>query len=196
MIHRPFGVGSAVASLLNGRFLDWNYKRIALANGLSTDRRRGEELRHFPIEKARLAAVIPMQLASASVLLCYAWAINQRSMVAGPLVLHFILGLVLMCATNSIQTLTVDLYPMAPGMVTASNNLFRCLLGAAATACIDPMIRGVGAGWAFTILALIVAATTPLYWLELRQGPKWRESRWVRELKKKETLEAKSAEKR
>ena len=45
-----------------------------------------------------------------------------------------------------LNVLLVDIYPGQPATVTAANNLVRCLLGAAATAVIKPMINVIGTG--------------------------------------------------
>ena len=74
----------------------------------------------------------------------------------------------------------VDLYPYSPSTATAANNLCRCLIGAAGTGIIIPMIGGMGRGWCFTFLAAVVYLTSPLLWVITKWGPKWREERRVR----------------
>ena len=75
------------------------------------------------------------------------------------------------------STMLVDLYPMSPATATAANNLVRCLMGAAGTAVIIQMIDGMGRGWCFTFIAAVIFFTSPLLWVELKWGPKWREAR-------------------
>ena len=75
------------------------------------------------------------------------------------------------------STMLVDLYPMSPATATAANNLVRCLMGAAGTAVIIQMIEGMGRGWCFTFVAAVIFFTSPLLWVELKWGPKWREDR-------------------
>jgi len=58
------------------------------------------------------------------------------------------------------------------------NNFVRCLMGAAAVSFIEPLVNAVGSGWAFTLLAGIVAVLTPsLTLLEIKKGPEWRNRR-------------------
>jgi hypothetical protein len=47
---------------------------------------------------------------------------------------------------NSVATLMVDLYPSQSASATAANNLYRCLVGAAGTAFIEPLLRKLGPG--------------------------------------------------
>jgi MFS family permease len=50
----PLGIGCAIASFTNGKMMDYNYKRVAREVGFTVDRKRGDDLRHFPIERARI----------------------------------------------------------------------------------------------------------------------------------------------
>ena len=91
------------------------------------------------------------------------------------------------------STMLVDLYPSSPATATAANNLVRCLMGAAGTAVIIQMINGMGRGWCFTFVAAVIFFTSPLLWVELKWGPKWREQRRVRVEKREEVKEARKA---
>ena len=91
------------------------------------------------------------------------------------------------------STMLVDLYPSSPATATAANNLVRCLMGAAGTAVIIQMINGMGRGWCFTFIAAVIFFTSPLLWVEMKWGPKWREQRRVRMEKREEVKEARKA---
>lgn len=67
-----------------------------------------------------------------------------------------------------------DTYPDRPATVTAANNLFRCLLGAAASAAIEPMSSAMGDGWAYTVLAVISILSCVGPVASMRYGMKWR----------------------
>lgn len=86
----------------------------------------------------------------------------------------------------------VDLYPTSPATATAANNLVRCLMGAAGTAVIIQMIEGMGRGWCFTFIAAVVFFASPILWVEMKWGPKWREARRVRISRQKEEKEGPS----
>lgn len=47
------------------------------------------------------------------------------------------------------STMLIDLQPGRGSAITGSFNFVRCLLGAAGTATIEPMIQRIGVGWAF-----------------------------------------------
>lgn len=79
----------------------------------------------------------------------------------------------------------VDLFPGAGGSITASFNLTRCLMGAAFTAAIEPIINRMGIGWAFVLVVGINVVLIPLPLLLLKKGPQWRKNR-ARSIKKRE----------
>ena len=190
----PVGVGCSLASLLSGYLLDYNYKRVAKKAGFKVDIKRGDDMRHFPIEKARLQVVWPVLYFGIAATLCYGWVLEKNAPLAAPLVLHFIIGVSFTGSFNVMSTVLVDLYPMSPSTATAANNLVRCFMGAAGTAVIIQMINGMGRGWCFTFIAAVVFLTSPLLWVETKWGPKWREARRVRVEKQKEEVEGRRAE--
>ncbi|OAX79430.1 hypothetical protein ACJ72_06249 [Emergomyces africanus] len=176
----PIGAGACIGSIANGFILDRNYRRIAKKLGMPVSRTKQHDLRHFPIERARLQIVFPLAFVSLCSIISFGWVLHFRTSVAAPLVLLFISGATLTSAVNTVSTLLVDVHPGRAATVTASNNLVRCLFGAGATAVISPMINGLGVGWCFTLLALIMAATAPVMLVVIRFGPKWREERRVK----------------
>ncbi|RYP37062.1 hypothetical protein DL767_003125 [Monosporascus sp. MG133] len=128
LCYLPLGLGTTIASVGEGFILDWNYRRVAKKLGFKINRKRGEDLKGFPIEKV-------------------------------------------------INILLVDLNPESPATATAANNLVRCAFGAVATAVIGDMIKGMGRGWAFTFIALLIAAFSPLLWVVQKYGPGYRDER-------------------
>jgi multidrug resistance protein len=176
----PFGCGCALASFVNGRMLDRNYKKVARQVGFTIDRKRGDDLRYFPIERARLEIIWPILSLGLACVLCYGWVLEKNANLAAPLILQFLIGLCVNGSFNILSTLVVDLYPQSPSTATAANNLVRCFMGAAGTGIINIMIDHMGRGWCFTFIALVCIAGMPLLWVELKWGPKWREERMVR----------------
>lgn len=176
----PFGVGCSVAAIACGKLMDFNYRRVAKQAGISTDRKRGEDMEHSPIEKARLQVVWPLLYIGNATILCYGWVLERNARLAAPLIFQFIMGLCLTGAFNVMNTLLVDLYPLSPATATAANNLVRCLMGAAGTAVILQMINAMGRGWCFKFSAAVVFFTSPMLWAVTKYGPKWREERRVR----------------
>jgi len=58
MLH-PVLDRAIVGSVIVGKLLNWNYARVAKSIGMSVDRKRGDDLRKFPIERARLDLMWP-----------------------------------------------------------------------------------------------------------------------------------------
>lgn len=180
LCYLPIGIGCSIASFVNGRVLDWNWRRVAIKSGHPTDRRKNHDLRNFPIEKARLQVVFPTLLPGLMAMLPYGWALQYNAPLAVPLVLQFIIGWSLAACGNATQNLSVDLFPGMTATVSANNNLSRCLFGAGTAAVINPMLEGMGWGWTYTFITLLVTLSYPiLYWV-MRSGPRWREERRLR----------------
>ncbi|RFU34076.1 hypothetical protein B7463_g2328, partial [Scytalidium lignicola] len=194
LCYLPFGCGCALASFINGRMLDANYRRVAKEIGFTIDRKRGDDLRHFPIESARLGIIWTPLLIGLVAILCYGWVLEKHVNLAVPLIFHFIIGLCLNGSFNIMATLLIDLYPQSPSTATAANNLVRCFMGAGGTGIINIMIERMGNGWCFTFISLVCVATMPLLFIELKWGPKWREDRAVKEDIKKQEKDRKRRE--
>lgn len=171
---------------MNGRLLDWNYKRTATRLGMTVDRKRGDDLRNFPIERARLQAVFFAQALQVAALLPYGWALDKHASLAVPLVLQGILGFCLVVASNSISTLMSDIFPGQVSTAAAAQNLIRCSLGAVGAAVISDMLNSLGLGWSFVFIGLLMAASTLFLFAELRWGMGWRQKRWEAQARKKE----------
>ncbi|KAK1989254.1 major facilitator superfamily transporter [Colletotrichum cereale] len=180
LCYLPYGAGCVIASLGQGYVLDWNYRRLARTIGFTIDRRRGDDLSKFPIEKARLQPVYPAIAIGLVALVSYGWVLQIETSFAVPLFLQGVIGLTITGSFSIMNTLIVDLFPDAPATATAADNLVRCALGAAVTAVIDYMISGMGRGWSFTFLAALCAVLSPMLFLIARKGPKWRNERRTR----------------
>lgn len=172
--------GSIIGSIAAGRFLDWNFRRIALKTGHPLHLRRGDSLRNFPIEKARLQVVWIPSLVGALTVLVWGWVLAARTSLAAPLVLLFVGGAAIPATMAMQQALLIDLYPQSPATVTAALNVCRCLLSAAGTALVQDMIDSMGLGWCYTFVGAVLLLSTPLGAVVMRWGPRWREERFVR----------------
>ncbi|EXJ59815.1 hypothetical protein A1O7_03962 [Cladophialophora yegresii CBS 114405] len=187
----PLGVAAAVGAFCNGHLLDRNYSRIARKLGRTVDRKRGDDLRDFPIERARLQTVFFVQALQVAALLPYGWALERGASLAVPLVLQFLLGFSGVVASNSVSTLLSDIYPNSVATASAASNLLRCLLGAVGAATVDSMLSSMGLGWSFIFVGLLMASATGLLWAELTWGMGWRQKRWQRLEMKRQAEEEK-----
>ncbi|KIW98570.1 uncharacterized protein Z519_00231 [Cladophialophora bantiana CBS 173.52] len=182
----PLGIAAAIGAFCNGRLLDWNYQRMARKLGMTVDRKRGDDLHNFPVERARLQAVFPFQALQVAALVPYGWALERHASLAAPLVLQFVLGFCLVVASNSISTLLSDIYPGSVSTASAASNLVRCMLGAVGAAVVDNMLTSLGLGWCFVLVGLLMAAATAFLYIETQCGMRWRQTRWQKLEQRKE----------
>jgi uncharacterized membrane protein len=176
---------------MNGPRLDKDYKIVTQqvaslreGTGPAADKKQPKDhndLATFPIEKARLRSLPPFFFIVVASHIAYGWTVQNRVHLAVPLIMQFFAGLGVTTILNSVSTLLVDLYPTQAASVTAANNLYRCLCGAAGTAIIEPLINAIGEGWALTSLSMLCCALTPLIILEWNYGMRFRAERAARE---------------
>lgn len=173
-----------------GRLANWNYRRHCRKLNIPYDRSRQQDMAGFPIEQVRLQISLPFLAVFTAVLIGFGWAIEYKAPLAVEIVLLFLVGVTLVAFSNLLSTLIIDINPGAAGAATAANNLTRCLVGAGASAFINPLMTAVGAGWAFTIIALSYVVFFPALLLILRNGVKWREDKARKgELRKQQQIE-------
>jgi len=178
LIYLPLGLGTLIGSQITGRLLDKNFRRHCDMLNIPYARDRQLDLSHFPLERARLEVGIAALVLATTLTLVWGWVLHAQTHIAVPCVVLFLAGIGLTGFTNTISTLIVDMNPDDAGAATASSNLTRCLVGAGASAAIQPMIDGLGVGWAFTVLAGISGLFgPPALWFVLRKGMAWRVAR-------------------
>jgi len=192
LCYLPYGGGCFIAAIVQGYMLDWNYRRIARKIGHTIDKKRGDDLSKFPIEKARIQLIAPFLVLGVAGVISYGWALDRELVIAVPLALMFFVGICVNGTFSLLNTLLVDGYPDAPATAIAANNLVRCSLGAVHTSLIEKMLNAFGRGWCFTFLSLVCLAFSPSLWALLRWGPGWREERRLRLQSKKEKAAEKS----
>jgi MFS family permease len=123
----------------------------------------------------------------------YGWVLQLRVHLAAPLVLQFIIGFCFVASLSSLNTLLVDLFPDRPATAAAACNLVRCCLGAVGAAVINEMLSGMGWGWCFVFLGLVMAVGMSLLWIEWVYGIGWREKRLLKIERKEREKEAAKA---
>ncbi|KAH6629957.1 major facilitator superfamily domain-containing protein [Chaetomium sp. MPI-SDFR-AT-0129] len=187
----PFSVGSVVGSIMMGKALNWNYARVAKSIGVSPDRKRGDDLRNFPIERARLDLLWPSTFLAIGMIIGWGWVVTAGTSLAAPLVVLFFAGLALAGPVSVLTTLLVDLYPMNPGRVSSTFNLSRATFSAVGTAVVQYMIEAWGYGYTYLFMGLLVLAASPSVLVVRKWGPKWREERYQRFAKKQQKSESK-----
>lgn len=185
LCYLPYGAGCFGAAIGQGYMLDWNYRRVAKKIGFSIDKKRGDDLSKFPIEKARIVPLYFFVSVGLIAMVLYGWILELRPSVAAPLCLTCVIGLCITGSFGILNTLIVDLSPEAPATAVAANNFVRCEMGAAATAVIELMIGAMGTGWCFTFFALLPLICAPILWVETKYGIQWREEKKAKKERKK-----------
>ncbi|KAI1331900.1 major facilitator superfamily domain-containing protein [Xylariaceae sp. FL0255] len=174
LVFLPVSVGALGTALVVGKLVDYNYRRHCRKLDIPYDRSRQGSLADFPIEKARIEPVLPFLALFAAVTIGYGWAIQYKAPLAVDIILLFLVGWAATAYQNIISALTVDMNRRTAGAAIAGFNLTRGLLGALATAVINPLIEAVGAGLAFTIFGLILIVFSPALYLVMKYGIAWR----------------------
>ncbi|KAH7010190.1 major facilitator superfamily domain-containing protein [Ilyonectria destructans] len=179
----PNGFGCVFGSLITGRLLDKSFKQVEARykeeHGLESVNVKANN--DFPIEHARLPLMPYFSVAFIVAMGLYgpSYEFNDlRRNFSGNLVaslgLQFFIAFTATAIFNINSTMLVDCFPDGAGGATATNNLFRCLLGAVGVSVIQPLIDAVKIRNAFLILTAVVTLFSPLVWVQWKYGRKWR----------------------
>ncbi|PHH90640.1 hypothetical protein CDD83_3045 [Cordyceps sp. RAO-2017] len=165
------GVGSIVGTLITGKILDIDFRRVKQQHEA-----RASSEDQFPLEKARLRLVPLFSLAQCLSILLFGWTIHYPRLVhiAVPIISTFVTGWTAVSTQSVVMTYLVDVFHDRSAAASASLNLARCLFAAGGTSFVVPMIKGVGVGPAFTTCAAVqlVALLGPV--VQFRYGGVWR----------------------
>ena len=174
----PIGAGGIISAFTTGKLVDWNFRRHCKRLGIEIKKGVKMDLTDFPVERARLEVTLPLYLTGMAAVIGYGWMLQAGKIsLAGPIIMFLLMGYCLIATQQTLNVLMVDIWPGKAASSTAASNLVRCLLGAAASAAIEPMRVAMGYGWAYSLLALMGAATTPGMLLMMKMGVKWRKRR-------------------
>ena len=162
------GAGSMIGTLVTGRILDLDYRRIkAKHEAASTSPDEGTEensngpLTHsaasFPLEKARLRLVPALALLQCLSILLFGWTIQfpKKVHIAVPIISTFVTGWTAVSTQSAIMTYLVDVFPDRSAAASASLNLARCLFAAGGTSLVMPLVNAIGVGLAFTVCTVV-----------------------------------------
>ncbi|OBZ84217.1 Quinidine resistance protein 2 [Choanephora cucurbitarum] len=168
------GSGTIIGGLIKGKMLDKDFRKVNEEACLKNPDQKEVEICFY---KARLSSCWVSLFFSDVLPIVYGWCLQKNTHLAIPLILQFLTGVSNASLTICIQSLLIDLFPGKGASITASNNLTRCILGAIASSVIDPGIEGVGVGWMFTIIGLLVTLLNISIPVLLKFGPRWRAQR-------------------
>ncbi|KIJ44663.1 hypothetical protein M422DRAFT_167989 [Sphaerobolus stellatus SS14] len=168
------GMGALIGNIITGRVLNAEYERQLRRETTSSSSPNAPVEQ---IEKARLLSMSVIAPAFISAIIAFGWIIQSKTHIAVSITASFFIGCFDSGILTSFTTLMVDMFEEKASASTAIINLVRCLLGAAATSTIAPMIGVLNVGWSFTTLGLICVASLPMVWAQYRYGFNWRKRR-------------------
>jgi hypothetical protein len=158
--------------------MDRNYNLIAKEIGQTVNRVSGDDLSHFPIERARARSSWYMLGVFVFALTAYGWALEAHAHVSVPLILQFVHGFLCTCFLQTFSALLVDIFPASPGAAAASGNILRCALSALGVALVQPLAESLGRGWYFTFLSILSGfGSAVAIWIIQTSGMRWRVQR-------------------
>ena len=180
----PRGAGVITGGYINGKMMDRKYRITAKEIGHTVDRVAGDDLDHFPIEKARSRDSWHLFGTLSVVLVGYGWAIDKHAHVSIPLILQYVQGFLTTSLYTTFITLLVDVFPESPSTAAATASVMRCSFAASGIAALQPLLNVLGVGWYFTALALVSSILGSVLLLAIAtHGRKWRSERRTRTTK-------------
>ncbi|KAI8337093.1 major facilitator superfamily domain-containing protein [Chlamydoabsidia padenii] len=187
----PQGLGSVIGSHVVGKLLDRSFGvslQQYMASHPDTIIERGHIPLDFPIYHSRLRIIGPCFLLSQTITVAYGWLFHTNAPLTIPIIFQFIMAFGMAASMTGTQTLMVDLFPGRGASITASYNFIRCILGALMTVIVDPGISGIGVGWFFTTIGIIMLCTNVLFVYLLKSGDHYRQKRHDKEMPIKHNL--------
>ncbi|KAL6245806.1 hypothetical protein RBB50_006959 [Rhinocladiella similis] len=154
LTYLPRGVGIIVGGYCIGKVMDHNYKATAKNINWQINAVSGDNLKDFPIERARARGSRWLLLISTVGLAGYGWAVHSHVHVSVLLILQFMQGFWGTYFYTVYSTLLVDGFPQSPSTAAAAASITRCAMAAAGVAVLQPLLDAAGRGWYFTVLGL------------------------------------------
>lgn len=174
----PGLAGMTIGGIIAGKLVDRNYAKTARKYNADVDRKKGDNLKDFPIESARYRKCLPFILFEVALVVGYGWVVQSHVHPSVPLIMQFFI-----CGTSTLlshtsSALLVDIFPDMSSTAYASGQITRCGLSAASAAILQPLVDAVGRGWYFTIFALFVGISgLGSVVISRSKGMQWRQKR-------------------
>ncbi|KIX06232.1 uncharacterized protein Z518_04207 [Rhinocladiella mackenziei CBS 650.93] len=155
LAYLPRGTGIIVGGFCVGKMMDYNYRITAKKINWQIDGVSGDNLKHFPIERARARGSGWLLVISTCGLIGYGWAVHYGAHVSVLLILQFMQGFWGTCFYIVYNTLLVDVFPESPSTAAAAASITRCAMAAAGVVVLQPLLDAAGRGWYFTVLGFV-----------------------------------------
>ncbi|KAK2590250.1 hypothetical protein QQS21_012066 [Conoideocrella luteorostrata] len=183
----PNGCGCILGSTCTGWLLDRTFSRVQAEHRQNTgipEATNIKEIRTFPFERARLRFMPYFSLCFVISTALYGPSFELNDLnryfaanLVASLGLQFMIAFTATAIFSINSTLMVDYFPDGAASATATNNLVRCLVGAAGVSVIQPLIQAVKIRNAFLILTGVVVIFSPLLWVQWKYSAQWRMER-------------------
>ncbi|GAA5964081.1 hypothetical protein JCM3765_000895 [Sporobolomyces pararoseus] len=164
-----FGVGNCIGSVGGGRWSDMVLKKLKAKNG-----GKGEPEMRIKSTYAAMVLLPPL-------LIAYAWLVEYTVNVAGPVVILFFLGAVIMVVYASTLAYLVDANPGRSTAAVATNSVFRGTLACISSQVSEDLLNKYGNGAFYTGFAIILAIGQLALLIVSYKGQAWRERSRERE---------------
>lgn len=181
------GVGSMIGTLVTGKILDTDYRRVRAryeARLAQPDAETDNTLvrsesgpdDNFPLEEARLRLIPVFSLVQCLSIILFGWTIQYpaRVHIAVPIISTFITGWTAVSTQSVVMTYLVDIFSDRSAAASASLNVARCLFAAGGTSFVMPLVNSIGVGLAFTICAVVQVVALLGVAIQWRFAAKWR----------------------
>lgn len=148
LLYIPNSVTYIIASIYGGRWVDNLLKKYKEMHGIiSPEARIGWNV---------VVAVVTFPIG----LLIFGWCLDKKEHWVTPLVGTAIFGFASMMTIGATVSYLVDSLPGRGATGVALNNLIRMILAATSVFITTPMLKGMGVGWTFTMLAILVVVSS------------------------------------
>jgi len=124
----------------------------------------------------RLPPLLPGSLIVPLGLLWYGWSAQAKVHWIMPIIGSGWVGLGTIAIFMPVQTYLVDAFPLYAASAAAANTILRSLAGAFLPLAGPKMYETLGQGWGNSLLAFIALVFTPLAWIMLKYGERFRTS--------------------
>ncbi|KAI4261126.1 MAG: hypothetical protein L6R42_003672 [Xanthoria sp. 1 TBL-2021] len=174
----PGLAGMTIGGITAGKLVDRNYANTARKCNIDVDRKKGDDLKDFPIENARYRNCLPFLSLEVALVIGYGWVVQSHIHPSVPLIMQFFICAISTLLSHTSSALLVDIFPAMSSSAYASGQITRCTLSAASAAILQPLVDAVGRGWYFTIFALFIGISGLGSVVTSRsKGVQWRQKR-------------------
>ncbi|KAF2458652.1 putative MFS multidrug resistance transporter [Lineolata rhizophorae] len=171
LLYIPNSLGYILAALFGGRWIDHIMKREATRAGRYDEKGK---LVFQPEDRMRENAYLAGFLFPGA-LLWYGWTAHKGVIWIVPMIANFFFGIGSMLVFTMATTMLTEFMPRNASAGIAVNNFVRNIFSFVGGVVAEPLIRAIGNGWLFTILAAIAFITCVASVYSMKKfGPKWR----------------------